>query len=116
MISVSRYLIGVRTALVAVLSSIISGAFSIACATEPGDAFVPISESTKADPAGAQLMIISIGILVTMVFAIFGVTIYYMVTAGKKKRPASGSSSSSGTTEGASDREEVADSAGTDEE
>jgi hypothetical protein len=56
-----------------------------AWAGEATDAFVPIQDSTSKDPAGMQLMIVSIGILVTMVLAIFTVTMVYMIKGGKKK-------------------------------
>lgn len=67
---------------------------SIACgatawAGEASDAFVPIQDSTSKDPAGMQLMFISIGILVTMVLAIFIVTTIYMVKGSKKNRRSS---------------------------
>lgn len=73
------------------LSPGIALGISIACgaaawAGEATDAFVPIQDSTSKDPAGMQLMIVSIGILVTMVLAIFIVTTIYMVKGSKKNR------------------------------
>jgi hypothetical protein len=70
-------------------SPVIAIGVSIACgaaavAGEASDAFVPIQDSTSRDPAGMQLMIISIGILVTMVLAIFTVTTIYMIKGSKK--------------------------------
>ncbi|MBX3074435.1 hypothetical protein KF707_00840 [Candidatus Obscuribacterales bacterium] len=72
-------------------SPVIALGISIACgaaalAGEASDAFVPIQDSTSRDPAGMQLMFISIGILVTMVVAIFTVTTIYMVKGSKKNR------------------------------
>ncbi len=72
-------------------SPVIAFGISIACgaaalAGEASDAFVPIQDSTSRDPAGMQLMFISIGILVTMVVAIFTVTTIYMVKGSKKNR------------------------------
>ena len=72
-------------------SPVIALGISIACgaaalAGEASDAFVPIQDSTSRDPAGMQLMFISIGILVTMVVAIFTVTTIYMVKGSKKSR------------------------------
>lgn len=74
-------------AFLAICSSIIFGALSKVSAAEFGDAFVQIQDSTTNDPAGAQLMVISIGILVTMVLAIFTVTMIYIVKSGKKNQP-----------------------------
>lgn len=48
------------------------------------DALTPIMDSTENDPAGAQLMIMCIGLLVTLVMTIFGGTMYYMLRANKK--------------------------------
>jgi len=73
-----------KTALVALCVSIICGAMTKVSAAEFGDAFVQIQDSTTKDPAGAQLMVISIGILVTMVLAIFTVTMIY-ISKGKKR-------------------------------
>lgn len=67
--------------------SIVCGALSKVSAAEFGDAFVQIQDSTTKDPAGAQLMVISIGILVTMVLAIFTVTMIYISKGSKKSRP-----------------------------
>jgi hypothetical protein len=50
------------------------------------DALTPIMDSTENDPAGAQLMFMCIGLLVTLVLTIFGGTMYYMLRA--KKKPA----------------------------
>jgi len=68
--------------------NIIYGALMPVFAGEASDIFVPIKDSTSNDPAGFQLMVISIGILVTMVGAIFTVTMIYMLKGNKKKRPA----------------------------
>jgi hypothetical protein len=73
---------------VTAVSSITCGAFSSAWAGEASDVFVPMKDSTSNDPAGTQLMIISIGILVTMVLAIFTVTIVFMMKSSKKTRKA----------------------------
>ncbi|MDZ4835239.1 MAG: hypothetical protein SGJ27_15790 [Candidatus Melainabacteria bacterium] len=73
-----------KPAILAFCASIICGALTKVSAAEFGDAFVQINDSTNKDPAGAQLMIISIGILVTMVLAIFIVTIVYMSKSSKK--------------------------------
>lgn len=72
-------------------SSAIAAGISIVCgasawAGEASDVFVPIKDSTSNDPAGMQLMIISIGILVTMVMAIFIVTTIYMMQGNKKTK------------------------------
>lgn len=69
----------------ALIISIVCGAVSGVTAAEFGDAFVQIQDSTTKDPAGAQLMVISIGILVTMVLSIFTVTIIYISKSGKKR-------------------------------
>ena len=74
-------------AIFAICSSIIGGAMTSVSAAEFGDAFVQIQDSTTKDPAGAQLMVISIGILVTMVLAIFTVTMVYISKGSKKSRP-----------------------------
>ena len=79
----------------AVALSIVSGALSVAYAGEATDAFAPIKASTEADPAGMQLMFISIGILVFMVLLIFGTTIFYMTSSGKKRESRSTSETTS---------------------
>lgn len=66
--------------------SILSGAQSPAWSGEPGDVFAPIQASTAADPAGAQLMIISITLLFMLVLSIFGGTMYYMFKDKEKQR------------------------------
>jgi len=48
------------------------------------DSLAPIMDSTENDPAGAQLMIMCIGLLVTLVMTIFGGTMYYMLKSKKK--------------------------------
>lgn len=68
------------------VASTVCGAMSGACAGELGDAFAPIKDSTSNDPAGFQLMVISIGILVVMVGSIFTVTMIYMIKGKKPRR------------------------------
>ena len=68
-------------------TSIVCGAMTGVYAGEFGDAFVPIQDSTSKDPAGFQLMIVSIGILVVMVMSIFIVTTIYLMKG--KKQPKS---------------------------
>lgn len=48
------------------------------------DALTPIMDSTENDPAGAQLMFMCIGLLVTLVMTIFAGTMYYMLRSKKK--------------------------------
>ena len=85
---VSSTLNAMKTLILTLAISIVCGALSSAWAGEASDAFVPIKDSTANDPAGMQLMIISIGILVTMVLAIFTVTMVYMIKGNKKTRKA----------------------------
>ncbi len=82
-----RKLISYLVPMLVVLVVIAAGSSGGAFAGELGDAFVPIKDSTSADPAGFQLMIISIGILVTMVLSIFTVTIVYMTKSKSKPVP-----------------------------
>ena len=74
----------VRSTIIAIAVSIICGAMTKVSAAEFGDAFVQIQDSTTKDPAGAQLMVISIGILVVMVLSIFTVTMVYIMKSSKK--------------------------------
>jgi len=76
---------------IAGIIGIICGAMSPALAGgEASDAFAPIQASTAADPAGMQLMFISIGLLFVLVFSIFAGTMYYMCKdKGKGRGPSS---------------------------
>jgi len=66
-----------------IVAGITCGGFAPAWA-DFKDALVPIQESTTNDPAGTQLMIVSIGLMGTVVLTLFTVTIIF-ITKGKKK-------------------------------
>ncbi len=65
------------------LLSLSSGA---AIAGELGDVLAPIQDSTTTDPAGAQLMIVCIVLLVGLVSTIFVGSLVYMSHDAKKKQ------------------------------
>jgi len=64
------------------LSTLVSSPESLAQGVN--DSLAPIMDSTESDPAGAQLMFMCIGLLVTLVMTIFGGTMYYMLRSKKK--------------------------------
>ncbi len=80
----SRSPISYMVPVLSLIAIVACGITSVAYAGELSDAFVPIKDSTSTDPAGFQLMMISIGILVTMVLSIFTVTIVYMTKSKAK--------------------------------
>ncbi|MBX9692193.1 MAG: hypothetical protein K2Z81_07410 [Cyanobacteria bacterium] len=59
---------------------------SAALAGELGDVLAPIQDSTSTDPAGAQLMIICIVMLVGLVSTIFIGSLVYMHRDNEKKQ------------------------------
>lgn len=90
----------VRLALVLValsLLALVSSPESLAQGVN--DSLAPIMDSTESDPAGAQLMFMCIGLLVTLVMTIFGGTMYYMLRSKKR----TGAQNATTTVEGESE-------------